>query len=76
MNLIFTNRQDLGNWIADNHNVIENSEGNPAESLIAGWVNAMDTEEDRVKAGGVPMTNKEFLNCAYSEFRNMGYHRA
>jgi hypothetical protein len=49
----------------------ELSEGSPLESINAGYFNALDTEEDR----GYWLTDSEFLEITFSEFRNMGYHQ-
>ena len=54
-------RDELEQWAAENYGVAENCEGNADERLMAGWVNAMDTEEDR----GVPMSEEEFVNFSY-----------
>lgn len=52
------------------HAFKELSEGSPLESINAGYINALDTEEDR----GYWLTDSEFLEMAFSEFLNMGYH--
>jgi hypothetical protein len=54
-------RGELEQWAAANYGVAENCEGNADERLMAGWVNAMDTEEDR----GYHMSEEEFVSFAY-----------
>ena len=65
-------RQDLMEWAADNYSIVPNSEGSPNEALMAGWINAMDVEED----SSGELTDEDFLDYAYSEFENMGYHQS
>jgi len=63
-------RDELMQWAADN-DVVQNCEGTPAESLMAGWVNAMDMQDARKGA----MSDDEFVRVCFSEFCNMGYDK-
>ena len=63
----FTNRHQLENWVADHYGTKEDSEGSIEECLVAGWVNAMDTEEDR----SINMNNEEFFRYALDPVNNM-----
>ena len=62
-------KEQLMQWAGDHYTTDQNSEGSPDESLMAGWVNAMDVQDSR--KGHI--SDNEFLTIAYSEFDNMGY---
>lgn len=64
-------KDELMDWAADHYTVAQDSYGSPDEALMAGWVNAMDVQEERKGA----ISDEEFLDLAYSEFDNMGYNR-
>ncbi|MBT8449560.1 MAG: hypothetical protein KJO69_07715 [Gammaproteobacteria bacterium] len=65
------NKDELNDWAADNFNIGEDAEGGPAESLLSGWINAMDIQDERKGA----ISDEEFIEIAYSEFRNMGHDK-
>lgn len=48
-----------------------NAEGSPHEALYSGYINALDTEEER----GAALSDEEFLAYAFDAYRNMGYDR-
>ena len=49
----------------------DRSEGTEEETLWAGYINALDVEEDR----GQPLSDEEFLGYVFDNFRNMGYDK-
>jgi hypothetical protein len=54
----FDSREQINEWVSDHYGVDENSEGTVEERIVAGWVNAMDIEEDRK----TPMSEGEFFS--------------
>ena len=58
----FETRAQMDDWVSEHYDTPENSEGTTEERIVAGWVNAMDTEEDR----GTPMTEEEFFSWVRS----------
>ena len=65
--------ESAGNLISElPHDTKQNSEGNEAETYLAGWVNAADMiEEGTLEAEKI----EDVLRCVFSEFDNMGYKR-
>lgn len=67
-------RAQLEEWAASHEiywNVEPDCEGDPDQALLAGLINAWDTEHDRKS----PMPEDEFVVMAYYDFENMGYHK-
>ena len=62
-------KEQIMDWAADNSGIEPDCEGSPEQTLMSGWINAMDCQ-DELKGD---ISDKDFLDYCYSEYRNMGY---
>jgi hypothetical protein len=68
-----TTREAFARYVLENRldDCTPNADGTPDEALYSGYINALDTEEDR----GAALTEDEFLGYAFDAYRNSGYDR-